>query len=289
MLTGIIAISLGTILQALTYCLVKENGRSGQMSTLRILMCAHLIMGLTCSIPFIYFKVWNLLTVEVVLYAAAVNITYLLAQFFMFSAITRSDPSISSPYLILKLPLVALLSIIIFGEHLTLIQAFALFGIVILSLIYSKAVKINFGVLLLVLSSALCFALCDVFVMYTARALDVTSAVWRSVFTVVSCDVQYLLFAPVLLLMRDRPHLKQFASVLPLSISWQSGVTFTIIGFNIAGVISSNIVLSMRALVAVALTAMFFRWQLSGEGRFKTKSAAALGMCACVAFYYNFA
>ena len=283
---GILLVSCGMLLQTLTYCLVKETGRRGQLSVAAILINAHLLMGLICLPLLFIFKLTSHFTVEVVGFGALVNLSYLVGQFFMFSAINRSDASAASPYLILKLPLVALLSVIVMHESLSLQQLIALAGIVLLSLFYSNAVKISMQVLCLVLLSALCFTLCDIFVIKAARAIAIDNSMMQGFFTVIICDVLFLALLPCVWLTRSKLSLHTIKAVTPLSLCWLGGVATIIAGFNLAGIISGNIILSLRALCAVILVALFFRGQLSAPGRFTLKSVAAAGLCACVALYY---
>ncbi len=287
MTTGLIFATLGTFLQALTYCLVKETRARQKLSPLQILLCAHLLMGLFCLIPFVAFDLKQYVNTDFLIAAAAVNISYLFAQFFLFSAISQSDPSAASPYLILKLPLLALLTLSIFDETLSLQQLAALALIVILSLLYTGAVKIRLKIFILVSLSALCFALCDVCVIKAVRFLQISgSPILQSVFTIFICDVLFLVLLPVIFLYKGNIKISQILGTTPLAVSWILGVTCVVVGFNLSGVISGNIILSLRPVFAIILVALLFRSQLSGEGFFKLKGGIAACLCLCVAGYY---
>lgn len=281
---GIIITFIGMLMQALTYCLVKETARRTGFGNLKILVLAHSLMGLVCLIPFAALGLYEKATCEVLTYALLVDGTYLAGQFFIFRAVNLSDPSAAGPYLILKLPLVALFSILVFDGSLSVLQTAAVCAIVMLSLLYSNAVHIKAVILLLVLASASCFALCDIFVMKAMRAIIAASPLLQAVYCVIISDVCFLLLLPLLLSVRARPG--DFVQVVPLSASWILGVVFTIAGFNLTSVISGNIVLSLRSAAVVVLTALFFKAQISGPWRIKTKLAAAVGLCLCVVLYY---
>ncbi len=288
MALGIIFVSCGMVLQTLTYCLVKETARRVKLNVGTILVNAHIIMGLICLPLFFMLQLYTQLSAVLLINALLVNITYLGAQFCMFSAIARSDASAASPYLILKLPLVALLSITLLDESLTLQQSAALLGIVILSLIYTNAIKISFKVLGLVLGASLCFALCDIFIIKAAHAFYGFSALKQGIATVVVCDSLLLaMLLPFVLRRNCMCNTMRLRLCTPLALSWISGVATTVIGFNLAGIISGNIILSLRALCAIILVALFFRAQLYAPGRFYLKSAAACGLCLCVIMYYG--
>lgn len=284
MAAGIIITFIGMLMQALTYCLVKETSLRTGFGSLKILALAHSLMGFCCLIPFVGLGLYTRVSAEVLLYVLLVDGTYLIAQFFMFKAVNLSDPSAAGPYLILKLPLVALFSIFIFDSGLSVLQTTAVCAIVLLSLIYSNAVHIRMVILLLVLAAASCFALCDIFVMKAMRAIDAGSPLLQAVYCVIISDVCFLLLLPVLWKVRAVPG--DFIKVVPLSAAWILGVVFTIAGFNLTSVISGNIVLSLRSMAAVLLTAVFFKAQIAGPGRIKTKLAASLGLCGCVVLYY---
>lgn len=281
---GIIIAFAGMLLQALTYCLVKETARRTGWSSLKLLSTAHVLMGCVCLLPFFALGLYRQLSPELVTFVLLVDGTYLVAQYFMFCAISRSDASAAGPYLILKLPMVALLSIFVLGDSLGPWQAGAIAAIVLLSLIYSNAAKISFYVLSCVMAAAACFALCDIFVLKAARAVTAPSHFMQALYCVIISDVFFLALTPFVLLQRFKP--LDFVKAVPLSAAWMGGVIFTVAGFNLTSVTAGNIVLSLRGAAAVLLTALFFKTSISGEGRFTIKLTTALGMCLCVGLYY---
>lgn len=281
---GIIIAFAGMLLQALTYCLVKETARRTGWSSLKLLSTAHVLMGLVCLLPFLALGIYHQLSPELIAFVLLTDGSYLVAQYFMFCAINRSDASAAGPYLILKLPLVALLSIFILGDSLGPWQFSAIAAIVLLSLIYSNAAKISLYVLVCVLAAAACFALCDIFVLKAARAITAPSHFLQALYCVIISDVFFLLLTPFALLQRFKP--VDFVKAAPLSAAWMGGVIFTVAGFNLTSVTAGNIVLSLRGAAAVLLTALLFKSSVSGEGRFGIKLTTALGMCVCVGLYY---
>lgn len=287
MTLGLIFLIAGTLLQALTYCLIKSACHKTRQSSWTILVQAQILMGLVCLIPFFVLNLHTQFTAQFLISAVLTNVSYLIAQFLLFTAITHSDPSTACPYLSLKLPLTAMLAILLTSESINGLQALSLAALTVLALLFSQAVRIKPVILLLVIGSAACFALCDLAVLQASRSIEASSPMLTGLFTVICCDVLFLALLPVLLFTKSKVNLTQLKAATPLSLSWITGVSSVIIGFNYAGVIAGNIILALRALAVVALTALFFRSQLGREpGRFKLKAVYALLMCLCASGFY---
>ena len=286
MLLGIVAAFCGTFFQSLNYCLIKDVELKFKLSGLRLFVASHLFMGLFCLIPFLGFRLYEHLTMPIIIAALKLDVVYLLGQFLMFLAIKKSDPSVASPFLILKLPIVAILAISFMGESLNLIQIFSVISIVLLSLFYSAKKGIGLGILVLVLLSALCFATCDLAVLNLAKLMPYESRFMQALAATPIYFLTFLIFL-VPFELKTRCTLKEIYKTKYLGISWLLGVILIVTGFSLGGIIAANIILSLRSLVTVILVLVFFKAHLKGASPLaNTKILIAFLLFLCVVLYY---
>ncbi len=72
-----------------------------------------------------------------------------------------------------------------------------------------------------------------------------------------------------------------------VGFAWFSGVILLVIGFNLSGVVSGNIVQSMRGIIGIALAFVFFRHQINQPmSLWKNKMITALIMVAAIGLFY---
>ncbi|MGY2574240.1 hypothetical protein [Vibrio sp. C8] len=72
-----------------------------------------------------------------------------------------------------------------------------------------------------------------------------------------------------------------------VALAWFVAVIFLIIGFNISGVVSGNVVQSLRGVIGVLLAYLFFSSQMKQPAPIWCKKlTASIGMFVAVVLFY---
>lgn len=287
MLMGIGAALLGTLFQALNFCLIKEAELRHGLKGLRLLIASHLVMGLICLLPFVVFSLWEGLNAQSLKLIAFLDFCYILSQYCFFTAVRKSDPSTASPYMILKLPVVALIAVFYLQQSLNWIQLAAVIAIVALSLNFTRVKgKAGPAVLGLVTLTCICLSLCDVAVLRLTALMPFDSPLKRALAGTCYYFVSFLIFLlPFALVLKTGK--RELWLSRNVALSWVTGVALYITSFFFAGLLAANIIISLRALFAVLLVLLFFREHLQGGRPLTgTKLITATLLCASVTVYH---
>lgn len=91
---------------------------------------------------------------------------------------------------------------------------------------------------------------------------------------------------PFMMLMRV--NLIMVYQVKWVALAWFIAVIFLILGFNISGVVSGNVVQSLRGVMGIILAYLFFRTQINQpSSMWRKKLYAAVGMFIAVGLFYS--
>lgn len=287
MFLGVLASFLGATFQALNYTLTQSCQQKYYIDGVKLMVAVHLCIGLFALIPTLVFGYWQLIVFDLAWDFFKINAPYLIAQYLLINAIRLSDSSIASPLLALKIPVLAAISIVFFGAEFNLMQGLSIGLILALGWYFSSmSGKISFTPLLLVLVASLFYSLSDMAITELSHNLIDASPVEQSFATI--C-INYLICG-VLAIPLMKPMKVSFKMVYQakwVALAWFVAVIFLIIGFNISGVVSGNVVQSLRGVIGVILAYLFFRHQVKQPASiWRKKLTAAVGMFTAVVLFY---
>jgi len=287
MFLGVVASFLGASFQALNYALTQNCQQKYNIDGVELLVATHVCIGIFALIPTLAFGYWTLIETDLLWDFFKINAPYLIAQCLLINAIRLSDASVVSPLLALKIPVLAAISIVFFGAEFNLMQALSIGLILALGWYFSSmSGKVNIAPLLLVLGASLFYSLSDMAITELSHNLIDASPVEQSFAT--TC-INYLVLG-VLAITFMKPmkvSIKVAYQAKWVALAWFIAVIFLIIGFNISGVVSGNIVQSLRGVIGVILAYLFFRHQVKQPvSIWRKKLIAALGMFIAVAVFY---
>ncbi|EJL6751073.1 hypothetical protein ACSKZ4_004383 [Vibrio alginolyticus] len=284
---GVLASFLGATFQALNYTLTQSCQQKYNIDGVKLLVAIHVGMGVISLIPTVIFGYWRLIEQHILWDLVIINIPYLLAQYLLISAIRLSDASIASPLLALKIPVLAAISVIGFNAEFNMMQGVSVALILLLAWYFSSiSGKINAAPLLFILGACFFYSLSDMAITQLSHRLLDSSPIEQGFATI--C-INYLICG--LFSMPFMPAMKvNFTTVYQakwVALAWFVAIVFLIIGFNISGVVSGNVVQSLRGVIGILLAYLFFRHQVSHSSSvWKKKLLAAFGMFIAVGLFY---
>jgi len=286
-LIGVLASFLGATFQALNYALTQSCQQKYSIDGVKLLVAVHVCMGFLAVVPTVLFGYWQLFEPDLAWDFFKINAPYLFAQYLLINAIRLSDASIASPLLALKIPVLAAISILFFGAEFTAMQGVSIGLILTLGWYFSTmSGKINLKPLLLVLGASLFYSLSDMAITGLSHKLTGSSVVEQSFITTCLNFVVCGVFS-VLMMKPMQVSLRMTYQAKWVGLAWFVAVIFLIIGFNISGVVSGNVVQSLRGVIGVMIAFLFFRHQVNQPASiWYKKLIAAAGMVASVALFY---
>ncbi|MGR5144508.1 hypothetical protein ACQKPX_22900 [Photobacterium sp. DNB23_23_1] len=287
MLVGVAASFIGASFQSINYALTQNYQYNKKIDSIKLLLATHAFMGIIALIitltmgyakHFDYRLLWDLVKV---------NAPYIAAQFFLIRAITESDSSVVSPLLALKIPALAMISILYFNNGYGFIQWVSILAIVVISGYFSfLSGTVSIKPLLLIFATCLGYGLSDIAISILSHKVIAASVFEQSLITI--C-MNYL-FCGLLTL----PFLNFYEvnvnvvfSTKWIASAWFISVFFLVIGFNLSGVVYGNVIQSLRGVIGVAIAYIFLRHQINQSNIiWKKKFIGAIGMLAAVALFY---
>lgn len=288
MLLGVIASFLGATFQALNYSFTQRCQQKYQIDGVKLLVAVHVCIGVMAFIPTIALDYWKLITPDLADDFVKINAPYLIAQYLLINAIRRSDASIVSPLLALKIPVLAFISVMFFDASFSLMQVASIAGILALGWYFSSiSGTINIAPLFLVLGASVCYSLSDMAITQFSHELMEGNPVEQALATIcINYLVCGIFSIPFMMLMRV--NLIMVYQVKWVALAWFIAVIFLILGFNISGVVSGNVVQSLRGVMGIILVYLFFRTQINQpSSMWRKKLYAAVGMFIAVGLFYS--
>ncbi|WCE31780.1 hypothetical protein [Vibrio sp. SCSIO 43137] len=287
MLIGVLASFLGATFQALNYALTQSCQQKYSIDGVKLLVAVHVCMGFLALVPTVLFGYWQLFELDLAWDFFKINAPYLLGQYLLINAIRLSDASIASPLLALKIPVLAAISILFFDAEFTAMQGISIGLILALGWYFSAmSGKINLTPLLLILSASLFYSLSDMAITELSHNLIQASPIEQSFVTICLNYTVCGLFS-ILFMKPMKVSFRMTYQAKWVGLAWFVAVIFLIIGFNISGVVSGNVVQSLRGVIGVMIAFLFFRHQVNQPvSIWYKKLIAAAGMVASVALFY---
>ncbi|MGR5503181.1 EamA family transporter [Vibrio sp. DNB22_10_4] len=284
---GLIASVLGALLQAVNYVLTQNLQSKNNLSEFKLLISIHLCSGILALFPLIAFNYIEFVTLDLVTSMLYVNLPYLVAQYFILVAIARSESAIVSPLLALKIPVLAALSAVFFGEDFNLNQIIAITLIILTALSFSfSSGKLDLAPICCVIIACIGFSLSDVAITDFSHQLPPKSSLEKSFATIslnyTFCGLVSLVFLPIFRVRcRDVYHVKW------ISLVWLGAVIFLVIGFTNSGVVAGNIIQTLRGVFGVAISYLLFKCTFEqAKSIWVKKLAGSIVMVLSVAIFF---
>ena len=287
MLLGITASFMGAFCQAVNYSVTQSCQQKYRIDGIRLLVAIHVCIGMIALVPTLIFGYWKLLGFHLSYDFIKINVPYLFAQYFLIKAIRLSDSSVVSPLLALKIPVLALIAIFLFDAHFGMTQWLSMALILALGYYFSAiSGRINIAPLLLVIGASVGYGLSDMAITELSHNLIQAPAIEQAFATIsLNYTVCGVLSLPLMKPMQVSPTMAYQAKWV--SITWFVAVIFLTVGFNVSGVVSGNIVQSLRGVIGVILAFIFFREQINESNAiWRKKLLAAVGMFVAVGVFY---
>ncbi len=272
-----------------------------QGASLRLLAVSHLLMAAVC-LPAAYAS-WPMASPALSRYAlpllASVGF-YLLGQAALFAALKRAEASRIAPLLGLKIAMLAAIVSLILGTALDTQQWLAV-GLSVAAAVILQAGSgaVPAGALGFVLSSCLCFAISDLWIIRLIDGLQTgvaqaDGAIGRLHAGGLAMTLTYglcgLLFVPLVVWLR--PHTRaDWTAAARYASAWLVSMAGLYCCFGLVGVVFANILQSTRGVMSVALGAVLASrgWheleQRVDRSVLLRRLAAAFLMTAAIALY----
>lgn len=268
-------------------------------SSSRVLLgLAHGWMGIFALVllPFAYVRVRSgLLPVES--YALPLLMTtgsYLSGQFLLFLSLKRMDSSRVAPLLGLKIPILALISVLFFHTSLSFSAVVALLVCTAGALAISPPLSLpRMGELALILLTCTMYCVSDIHIPILVRGLSYSTTIWHIVFGV--C-LSYILAGGVGLIVAWRVGAfrveRGWRRSFPYAFFWFAGILCLFGCFTIVGPLFGNMLQSTRGVMAVVLAPLIMKTtglkidRMTGWCVFALRLAAATVMTAAILVYY---
>lgn len=276
----------GAACQACNYAVTKACQERYRLTGLRLLTAEHVMMWLMVIVPFVglgYYRTFNL---HVACCLTAVVIPYLAAQYAVNQAITLAEASIVSPLMAVKIPILALICVLFFGQRFAAGQIAAVVAILGLAW-YLSAISGKIRLLPLAYTAAgcLCFSLSDLAITALTHELQPLP---RAEAVAAAIMYEYVvagaLALPAVRLCRLKA--REIGATWKLSLLWLLSMVGIIGCFNLSGVVEGNVIQTLRGAIGVIVAYAFYRRYIRDRRAFRKKLGIAVGMTAAVALYY---
>lgn len=282
---GLICGFLAALSQALNYTFSKDCQEKFNLHGFRQLIAVHVFMFILSFIPFAFFGFYKYLSLQLLWYETLVIAPYLAAQYIMIKVFDANDASVVSPLMTMKIPILAMISIIFMGKEFGVLQFCAIAMIICLGLYFSSLSGRARPLLLLVIAFAcLMFCLSDIAMTSLTHKLGLprleavrVGAVYEYLF----CGVLALPF-----MYKTKVTLKSAYHAKWVAITWYFCTLTFIVTFNVNGVVEGNIIQTLRSVIGVLIAYIFYRKYIKDRNTFRKKLFITAGMFAAVGLYY---
>lgn len=284
---GIIVSLIGAFFQALNYYVTQRSQLGHNYNPRQIIIATHLAMGLILLVPLFLFNYWHYFSSDDLGLLMRVNVPYLLGQLLLVMAIRISDTSVVSPLLVLKVPTLALVSIVLFDRHLSMIQWSSIGLIVYLA--YSMSClsgKLDIKPAALIIGASICYGFSDLGITEYSSRFEGMMMAER---TLISVMVNYLFCAACMLPLVPvfNVPLRAIGHMKWAAVTWLIAVMLLVSGYSLSGVIEANVAQSTRGVMGVFIS--YFALRLSANSDKKVwyqKIRIALSMVVGVVLFY---
>ena len=263
MIFGFIASFLAAFFQATNYILTQRCQQNFNIDGVKLLIAVHVAIGVFAAYPVLFMGYWRLIEPSQTSDILLINLPYLFAQYMLIKAIKLSDASVVSPLLAIKIPVLAMISVAMFNAEFALMQWLSILLILLIAWRFSAlSGKIAMKPLLLVLAASVGYSFADMAIAQFSKEIIQSNPFEQSVVTIsinyFICGLGSLFLMPV-----KGVTFKMVYQVKWVAIAWLIAVVFLLIGFNMTGVVTGNVIQSLRGVIGVLLAFFFFRHQIN--------------------------
>ena len=286
MFLGLSASLLGAFFQALNYIATQRFQQIGLYRSTQILLATQVSMAFIVLIPFCVLRVWQYLELSDLISLMRINIPYAVGQLFVILAIRKSDASVISPMLTLKIPTLTVIAIIM-GQGLpSLHQLLAIALILLLAYVLSRqSGRLDLWPALLVVISSVGYALSDIEITtFSKRFLGASIPLQVALTISVNYIFCGIVAAPALFLTRAPMRIVYDARWV--GVSWVIAVYLLVIGFSSTGVLEANVAQSMRGVFGILIGMVMAKNLSASQSTWGGKMLIAIGMTAAVFLYF---
>ena len=284
---GLSASLLGAFFQALNYIATQRCQQARPYRSTQILLATQVSMAFIVLIPFLVMRVWTYLEPRDLISLVRINAPYAVGQFFVILAIRKSDASVISPMLTLKIPTLTVITVIMGQGVPSSHQLLAIALILLMAYALSRqSGRLDLWPALLVIISSVGYALSDIEMTHFSKRFLGASIPFQVALTVslnyIFCG---LISAPALFL--TRAPLRIVYDAKWIGLTWVIAVYLLVIGFSSTGVLKANVAQSMRGVFGI-LIAMFLARNITGNKKeWLFKIIISIGMTAAVFLYFT--
>lgn len=285
-LIGVISSIIAAVLQGLTYAITKNCQDAYRIYGFKMLIAEQLAMAFIVFWPFVLFRYYEFFEWRLIVGLLEINIPFLLAQYFMIMALRASDASIVSPLLVLKIPILTAISLILFHDSFELLQYFAIAAILLLSWIFSSlSGQIRIRALIFIIATCFCYVLADIATVMLTKTFAAPPIEQAIILNCYNYIAALIFFIPCAFIKKvkfnDVYHCKYVA------LTWIVSSTLMVIAFNLSGVVSGNIIQSLRGAFGIVIVMLFFKDQIiDHKTKWQTKVTLSLLMTLSVVCFY---
>lgn len=285
-LIGVISSIIAAVLQGLNYAITKNCQDAYHIYGFRMLIAEQLAIAFIVFWPFVFFKYYEFFEWQIILGLLEINIPFLLAQYCMIMALRSSDASIVSPLLVLKIPILTAISLVVFHDSFELHQYFAIAAILLLSWIFSSlSGQIRIRALIFIFAACLCYVLADIATVMLAKTFDAPPIEQAIILNIYNYIAALVFFIPCAFIKKVK--LNDMYNCKYVALTWIVSSTLMVIAFNLSGVVSGNIIQSLRGVFGIIIVMMFFKAQIvDHKTKWQTKVTLSLLMTLSVVCFY---
>ncbi len=278
-LLGIILGLCSAAIQAFSFVFTRRFIVNGHGSVIRLLTQGHVIMGLAAAavLPWVWDE--HVTTWDWWHHAAGAGGFYIIGQVGFFIALGNSDASRVAPLLGLKIPAVAVLSMLLLGAHLNPYQWMAV-GLSVSAAFLLNRIggQLPWRTIGGVLFAVSMFALSDVFIVRMVDAMgEGFLAAARAVCLVyMMCGMVAVAFVPWVGSRKSAP----WRATLPYTAAWLPSMYLFFASLWICQPVLGNIVIAHRGLFAIGLGALL-AW--AGHDHLETQASKSVVLRRAIA------
>lgn len=297
MILGILLGLSAALFQSISYLCTRLFIKEHKNDIGILLALSHIIMGII-SVPLAFFMMPKNMPDFSVYIVSLMECSgfYLLGQFFLFTALIKSEPSRVSPLLGMKVIILALIGFVFLHQHLNPAQWIAVvicsFSVFMLS---NSGKKLHSSSLILIILA--CFAYCfsDINIKILVEQFKYLGlfhgAIFSAALCYIVCGIVGLLF---ILIQPHRTSRDTWLYSLPFAFSWLMAMICLFSCFAVIDIVFGNILQSARGIISIAFGYLIAHF---GFERLETKItrtvfikrilAAVLMLASIALFYYS--
>lgn len=260
-LIGILCGFITAMGTSLSYVLNRHYVAIRGGGPVKLLVISHILMGLLAAIvlPFIHDASLPPLSQYALDLAGAAGF-YLIGQGGLYVALRYVDASHVTPMLGFKIVIVALIMVVFFATHITLLQWFAVGLCVCSAFLLNKAgAPPPIKALLAILWTCLFYGLSDICIQRVVLVLGVEGSLRGPLFGGLMSYLFTGLFCAAMLPWHGSLRLSDWTAAGPYAAIWLLAMSLFFVAVSGAGIVLANIILATRGLLSIALGVILSR------------------------------